>query len=247
MAEKKVLTLPKGKVGTTIKPVIVKKEPEEINITYQVKNPNQGDIILTSSTQPVAKDLTFKMYPIRCKSCNKPLAHLEDKYEKLLEINGGNIRQALDELNLMRQCCRISMMNPTIITHDITDRSLIEQRSLEKSKAKNIIPLGPPSRTEGKTDLSRPRAIIPLAKPVTKDIKQLNVPLIPNSGSDEIEVLDVTTYPEGMTRYQETNLLNPDEAGLSEIAEPLKFLPLERDVGCGYKVKVLDNRRYTAR
>jgi DNA-directed RNA polymerase subunit N len=44
------------------------------------------------------------MYPIRCYTCTKPIGHLfEDYFEKLKD---GDSQQVLDDLGLMRWCCR---------------------------------------------------------------------------------------------------------------------------------------------
>ncbi len=45
------------------------------------------------------------LIPIRCFSCGKPVAHLWEKYNELLE-QGKSKKQALDQLGLERYCCR---------------------------------------------------------------------------------------------------------------------------------------------
>jgi DNA-directed RNA polymerase subunit N (RpoN/RPB10) len=205
----------------------------------------------------------FEIRPIRCLNCNKPIENLAPKYEKLLEMNGGNIKQALDDLNLMRQCCRISMMNPTFIFHDLNDRSLIESRELEKTKVKEIKEI--PSLTSGSAGSAgsaggtggtggsekKPIRSIPgLTKKVEQPkipIEQMRVSSIPNTDKDEIfDITDASLYNDGMTIYLDDNNERPVKVGLSTIKEPFKFLDQEVDVGCGYKVKVLSNRQYLA-
>jgi DNA-directed RNA polymerase subunit N (RpoN/RPB10) len=197
----------------------------------------------------------FEIRPIRCLNCNKPIENLAPKYEKLLEINGGNIKQALDDLNLMRQCCRISMMNPTFIFHDLNDRSLIESRELEKTKVKEIKEI--PSLTTGSTggtgEIREKKVIRPIPG-LTKKVEQPKIPIeqmrvssIPNTDKDEIfDITDASLYNDGMTIYLDDNNERPVKVGLSTIKEPFKFLEQEVDVGCGYKVKVLSNRQYLA-
>ncbi len=43
--------------------------------------------------------------PIRCLSCGKPIAHLWQDYKDKI-TSGKTKKEALDELNLKRYCCR---------------------------------------------------------------------------------------------------------------------------------------------
>ncbi len=43
--------------------------------------------------------------PIRCMSCNKPVAHLWEKYKERVE-KGEERKSVLDDLGLERYCCR---------------------------------------------------------------------------------------------------------------------------------------------
>lgn len=43
--------------------------------------------------------------PIRCMSCNKPVAHLWKEYTERVE-KGEDRKKALDDLGLERYCCR---------------------------------------------------------------------------------------------------------------------------------------------
>ncbi|MCX8202982.1 MAG: DNA-directed RNA polymerase subunit N [Nitrososphaeria archaeon] len=45
------------------------------------------------------------MFPIRCFSCGKPLAHLWERYRSEVEL-GRHPGQVLDELGIKRYCCR---------------------------------------------------------------------------------------------------------------------------------------------
>ncbi len=47
--------------------------------------------------------------PIRCFSCGKPIAHLYEKYKKLIE-EGKSQKEALDEIGLDRMCCRAQIL-----------------------------------------------------------------------------------------------------------------------------------------
>ncbi len=48
--------------------------------------------------------------PVRCFSCGKPVASLWQKYQKLIE-EGKSVKDALDELELKRFCCRGTLMS----------------------------------------------------------------------------------------------------------------------------------------
>lgn len=45
------------------------------------------------------------LFPIRCFSCGKPLAHLWEKFKERVE-KGENIKKVLDDLGVERYCCR---------------------------------------------------------------------------------------------------------------------------------------------
>ncbi|MEN3047732.1 MAG: DNA-directed RNA polymerase subunit N [Candidatus Caldarchaeales archaeon] len=45
------------------------------------------------------------MFPIRCFSCGKPLAHLWERYRSEVE-SGRHPGQVLDDLGIKRYCCR---------------------------------------------------------------------------------------------------------------------------------------------
>ena len=43
--------------------------------------------------------------PVRCFSCGKPVGHLFEEYQKQIK-KGKNSKKVLDELGLVRFCCR---------------------------------------------------------------------------------------------------------------------------------------------
>jgi DNA-directed RNA polymerase subunit N (RpoN/RPB10) len=47
--------------------------------------------------------------PIRCFSCGKPIAHLYRKYKELIGAGKTN-KEALDEIELKRTCCRAQIL-----------------------------------------------------------------------------------------------------------------------------------------
>jgi len=45
------------------------------------------------------------IFPVRCFSCGKPIGHLWFKYKELIS-SGKSPKEALDELEVERPCCR---------------------------------------------------------------------------------------------------------------------------------------------
>ena len=68
---------------------------------------------------------TYKEYPIRCKTCNEPIACFSYDYEALLNA-GFSIEEALDELGITDYCSRQAMLNPTIVPFNMENREVIE-------------------------------------------------------------------------------------------------------------------------
>lgn len=58
-------------------------------------------------------------FPIACFTCRKRIAHLYEKYTQIV-ASGKDPRQALDELNLGRPCCR-----RMFLTHADVDKYLL--------------------------------------------------------------------------------------------------------------------------
>lgn len=47
--------------------------------------------------------------PIRCQTCGKPIAHLWGEYKEMVKDGKGK-KEALDELELERYCCRTTFL-----------------------------------------------------------------------------------------------------------------------------------------
>lgn len=69
--------------------------------------------------------LSYAEYPIRCSTCNEPIACLAEDYERLLD-NGASIEDALNYLGIMAYCSRNAMMNPTYVPYNVQNRRVIE-------------------------------------------------------------------------------------------------------------------------
>lgn len=73
------------------------------------------------------------MFPVRCYTCGKVIAHLWKKYEQLVEA-GMTPREACKELNIQRYCCKT-----IFLTHcDDTDERL-EYSAYETAMTKRYI------------------------------------------------------------------------------------------------------------
>ena len=49
------------------------------------------------------------IFPVRCFTCGKPLAHLWEEYKKRVEA-GEDKKKVLDDLNIKRYCCRATFL-----------------------------------------------------------------------------------------------------------------------------------------
>ena len=67
----------------------------------------------------------FRLYLVRCITCNNSLGHLKWTYETLLST-GQTIEEALNGIGLSNYCCRMCMMNPIICTYNMENRQAIE-------------------------------------------------------------------------------------------------------------------------
>ena len=85
---------------------------------------------------------SYREYLIRCKTCNSQIACFSAQYEQYLST-GLSIEESLNGMGIKNYCCRIAFMNPTIITFDMENRSLIEGLITIDAAT------GPDSRTTG--------------------------------------------------------------------------------------------------
>jgi DNA-directed RNA polymerase subunit N len=67
-------------------------------------------------------------FPVRCFTCNKVIGGYEQKYETEL-ANGSNPKQILDNLGILRYCCRrmflghVNLIDQLILYSDVKDKS----------------------------------------------------------------------------------------------------------------------------
>ncbi|MCS7117961.1 MAG: DNA-directed RNA polymerase subunit N [Thaumarchaeota archaeon] len=72
------------------------------------------------------------LFPIRCFSCGKPLAHLWEKYKNEVE-SGRQPGDVLNDLGIRRYCCRRMFLTHVeyideLITYEIQSRQKVIRR-----------------------------------------------------------------------------------------------------------------------
>lgn len=59
-------------------------------------------------------DVSFTLFPVRCYTCGKVLGNLQRRYDMMID-SGKSVKDALDELGIVRPCCRTRSMSPITI------------------------------------------------------------------------------------------------------------------------------------
>ena len=67
----------------------------------------------------------YPEYNIRCMTCGANIASKSYEFKTLLN-QGDSVENALNQMNIMRYCCRKSFMSPTIVFMNMENRPLIE-------------------------------------------------------------------------------------------------------------------------
>jgi DNA-directed RNA polymerase subunit N len=57
--------------------------------------------------------------PVRCLSCGKPIGHLWEEYKKRID-SGEEAGKVLDDLKLVRYCCRATLLGHADMLPEIT-------------------------------------------------------------------------------------------------------------------------------
>ena len=83
--------------------------------------------LVNEPNKKIPKDNSRKLkmlIPIRCFTCNKPIANLYTEYTNLLK-NGSSEKDALDKIGLTRFCCR-----RMVLTHvEIIDKLILFEKA----------------------------------------------------------------------------------------------------------------------
>lgn len=164
-------------------------------------------------------DLTI--LPVRCFQCQKVIGNKEQIYKKKLS-EGKSIEQALNEMNIVRTCCRMNIMNPPKIPLALQLNNQTEEiKNLYNSF--NISPISNNQNLEiinasGReefnpqplTNLNRPRRIYELTKRSKNTVFNLENTDIMSSDFNESE----------MPKQKEFNLnFNDFDKALEELNE----------------------------
>ncbi|HLC53102.1 MAG TPA: DNA-directed RNA polymerase subunit N [Candidatus Nanoarchaeia archaeon] len=59
------------------------------------------------------------LIPVRCFSCGKPIGHLFEDYKKRVDA-GEDAGKVLDELGVVRYCCRAALLGQADMLPEIT-------------------------------------------------------------------------------------------------------------------------------
>ena len=182
----------------------------------------------------------YKEYPIRCKTCNYPIAVWSKQYEQLIQYS--STEDALNELGLNNFCCRISMLAPPIITFNMENRKAIEglqlvenvdsydNNPITKSKPlfKNCI--GESVKPSNLSEFTKLKSV----KTQQKLLPDNNPIKLPNESSF------INTEPN-------IPIVEPVTPGIPTINKNSRLDINYEDVGNGVRVEILSGRTYLAR
>jgi DNA-directed RNA polymerase subunit N (RpoN/RPB10) len=189
-------------------------------------------------------------YPMRCKSCSRPLAHLVEQYE--LIANTESRVEALDALGLTRYCCRAAIMGPSRIYFNQEDRNVIEgeKNASAQPLLELVLPDLPPVRPRspppaikrvGKHSRSTQPILAALTRPSVAPRTVAKPVLAPTVIPITTPVVLVDLPPE---------LFQPPPANLSSINRPspgLGVVPVTQALTKTLSVEVLTGRTYLCR
>jgi DNA-directed RNA polymerase subunit N (RpoN/RPB10) len=181
-----------------------------------------------------------ELYPIRCKSCNNPLAQLEKSYKELIKHNYSR-EEALRELGVVNLCCMMAMQNPTIIFFDVENRSVIEgikdfdSTSLRENKSSAPFT----ANMKVNANAREKGSVVNKKSFVEGGILASGLkPLGEKNDESEAIVVDNVSYDNAFKAPSIIGFPTINDTG-----EPLLYI----DVGSGYTTRVLSGRTYLAR
>lgn len=211
-------------------------------------------------------DTNYKEYPIRCKTCNGQIACFSKSYESLIKDSSLTSEDALNKLGIKNFCCRIAMLNPTIVPFNIENRRMVEGldsltesfETISQRIFKSCI-----DKAKAKQEFQVSRGVSALKALSSRTSISLPKSPKPSTGTI-VSSLDITQKSQpvgvGIPISQESTerkeFIEPTDVGVPTINEiPLNELPhsirqeviKEINVGNDKKVKVLYGRTYLAR
>ena len=195
----------------------------------------------------ILKDV-YKMYTIRCKTCNGQIGCFAPEYEQMIESDTTR-EDALDNLGLTDYCCRQAMMNPSYIRLAVENRNVVE----------GIVDASKPTKMQGRESLVSPQ--FPTC--IGEDVSKLEYPkrlgavgktlsVVPgtrkikkqDAGIPDLDVLELGEVVESKLP-KETKLEDPTMVGIPVIGnvdiQRKEYVGVEKYCG------VLSGRSYLAR
>ena len=130
--------------------------------------------------------MTDELIAIRCVTCNKVLANLWNKYEKMLE-EGVSVEEALNRVGLTRPCCRLRLRNPFKVVERSNQNN---QGEVTKTFEDNFDRLSISTDSEAPNKgalsaLSSVSAMTIIPEEEESDVILPPIPIIPKSSSKE--------------------------------------------------------------
>lgn len=184
----------------------------------------------------------YVMRNVRCKTCNKVIAHLTNDYKALIE-NGYTIGEAMTLVGLKKYCCRKEMMCPFRIRFNMENRAaidgLITVDEIPIKMQAERVPNHPLLKSKGKkfeleSGKTRDKSKISKEEP-KKNKKESNK----NDFFDNIEEDEV------VSEILERDIIIPTYIGVPTYNYS-EFNDVYLKAGEGYDVKVISGRTYLA-
>ena len=167
-------------------------------------------------------DFFCTLYPVRCFSCGRPLAHLETEYQGYLEKyrseeQDNAIELALNDLELDTPCCRNWMMNPVYHPYNMENRTVIDGQesimSLGKTTPSLAEILNHKTLSNQKCDSNIPTGVLGLDfKKILEFIQQNGVTVKPNTEKSPKPVIKGDD-----DKFMKTSKSNKDLLDISEL------------------------------
>lgn len=191
--------------------------------------------------------MSYKEYPIRCPTCNEPLAHKSIEYENLIN-NGIDIEDALNSLDIMNICSRGFMLTPTIRFSEFENRQEIEKTAIVKpNDSIDFIACSKNTLVNTDKNIDGISTIVNKIKPaLLKETKLYDI-----KGDRDKTEIDFTEeryiLNTRVDEEEEGGFAIPTVVGIPTINHDPTIEEENKFVGSGYYVKVLNGRTYLAR
>lgn len=179
---------------------------------------------------------SYDEYPIRCKTCNEQLACHAETFLGLI-ATGMSKEEALNNLNIINWCSRISMLSPTKVMFDMENRSVID----------GTVSVDQANFPDTKRGLVGTLDYVPCYSN-KKTVSKLLEKVKPN---DELVIAHPRAMPamgQGISIEQDIkrDFVEPTVPGVPVNNSVNNITPVYINVGAGKSTKVLNGRTYLA-